>query len=413
MMLSRTLKSYFGRMLLCAVTLAPALLASPIAGEVSAATGTGAAQGHAAGGTSSTGQVIPADNPVFSLWTAHQATANIRTPDRQTVEPRSADLRSIDLRSADLRSVDFRSVDLRIADLPIADKSGLDLAAAVPDSLVAFAEQTVDHLSGHAPFTAWSEAELEFTPLGPGTHGWLVTLSEGGLPQGYLIITAVEDGGYSLTEYGIGSTLPFSQAPLYERLAAEGLLKGNAGLPEGSVIERGYSGVLPVWDIRLPDKKVLHISAFTGQALPVEPDDSLSKGQAASASHESALPPAQAKVKFDARQVWLPETPSLANQASDSYSNLLWVTTPGLQARSSSELRKLLEAHSSLVFSAGSRNAAYEAPFALNGWQRWHDADNGAAVIYTAVTLEGADTMRFLPASSLAGHGVFHALPRH
>lgn len=78
------------------------------------------------------------------------------------------------------------------------------IKAQIPGSLVDFAEETVDHLSVHAPFTTWDEAEMEFTPLGPGTHGWLITISKEDIPQGYMIISAAEDGGYILSEYEIG-----------------------------------------------------------------------------------------------------------------------------------------------------------------------------------------------------------------
>ena len=58
-----------------------------------------------------------------------------------------------------------------------------------------------------------------------------------------MIISAGEDGGYILSEYGIGSTLPYSQAPLKERLTAEGLVKAGGSLPQGTV--RKLYGVSP------------------------------------------------------------------------------------------------------------------------------------------------------------------------
>lgn len=296
--------------------------------------------------------------------------------------------------------------------LPGAEYDMLTSAAAVPDSLVAFAEQTVDNLSDHAPFTSWAEAELEFTPLGPGTHGWLVTLSEDGLPQGYLIITAIEEGGYSLSEYGIGSTLPFSQAPLVERLAAEHLLEDGAGLPQGSSMRSLYSNITPVWEIKLPRKKPIYISALTGEALPMETDGGTHEDKNGGSHADTVFqPPSKREIHSDALQAWATEAPSLARKAPAPYSNLLWVTAPGMEVRSSSELRTLLQKHSSLVFTAGARNAAFGGPFCVSGWQRWHAVEANNVVIYAAVPLDGSDTIRFLPASSLAGNGVFHVHP--
>lgn len=285
--------------------------------------------------------------------------------------------------------------------------SSSPILAQIPGSLVDFAEETVDHLSVHAPFTAWDEAKMEFTPLGPGTHGWLITISSEGIPQGYMIISAADDGSYILSEYGIGSTLPFSQAPLNERLAAEGLLKTGGVLPQGSVVRKLYD-VSPVWQVQLPGKKPVYFSALNSEALPDEPQSSRIK----------ALPtPLSAATKgivtSTSSNAWLAETPNLSAAASeDPYDNLLWLTSAHLNAGSSADLRNLLQEHSALIFKSKKSNAAFGSPFSLTGWHRWSSGNQqNPAAIYVSVPLRDSDTLRFLPASYLIGQGQFYAQP--
>ncbi|WP_242615173.1 hypothetical protein [Paenibacillus solani] len=278
-------------------------------------------------------------------------------------------------------------------------------AARVPDSVMNFAEDTVDQLSVHAPFTTWDEAELAYTPLGPGTHGWLVTITENGLPQGYMIISANEDGGYVLSEYGIGPTLPFSQAPLHERLAAEGLLKGGTTLPAGSIVRKLYD-VSPVWQVELPGKKPVYYSALNSELLP----DQLPLTRT-SASSVSLPPLAKGAVVSTAAGTWRSTTPSTSSVGEqDPYDNLLWLTSAPLEAGNSTDLLHLLEERSTLIFRSAAHNAAFGSPFQLNGWQSWSsENDKKSTAIYVSVPMRNSDTLRYLPASRLLEEGVFYA----
>lgn len=290
-------------------------------------------------------------------------------------------------------------------DQPQSRSAQSSKAARVPDSVMNFAEDTVDQLSAHTPFTTWDEAELAFTPLGPGTHGWLVTITENGLPQGYMIISASEDGGYVLSEYGIGPTLPYSQAPLNERLAAEGLLKGGTTLPAGSIVRKLYD-VSPVWQVELPGKKPLFFSALNSEPLPDQPP-------LARTSASSVSPPLLAKgaLVSTAAGTWRSATPSTsAVGEQDPHHNLLWLASAPLEAGNSSDLLHLLEERSTLIFRSAAHNAAFGSPFQLNGWQSWSSGNNEkSSAIYVSVPLRNSDTLRYLPASRLLEEGVFYA----
>lgn len=74
-----------------------------------------------------------------------------------------------------------------------------------PETLQAFTRQTISQLSADAPFKEWKDAGTEVYPLGPGTRSWLVNVMHSGQRIGYLIISAADQGGYLLSEYGAGT----------------------------------------------------------------------------------------------------------------------------------------------------------------------------------------------------------------
>ncbi|HIW31644.1 MAG TPA: hypothetical protein IAA29_02555 [Candidatus Paenibacillus intestinavium] len=67
-------------------------------------------------------------------------------------------------------------------------------------------ELWVDELTNQPDFANWKNAELTISPLGPGTHSWLMLIQHHKLGTiGYMIIHSDGYGGYVLGEYGIGS----------------------------------------------------------------------------------------------------------------------------------------------------------------------------------------------------------------
>lgn len=74
-----------------------------------------------------------------------------------------------------------------------------------PGTVQEFAKSTLNKLAAEAPFTAWKDAGIEYYPLGPGTHSWLVNVMKGEQRIGYMIISATDQGGYMLSEYGAGT----------------------------------------------------------------------------------------------------------------------------------------------------------------------------------------------------------------
>lgn len=53
-----------------------------------------------------------------------------------------------------------------------------------------------------------TDADIRFTALGPGRHGWRVQLAETGRIIGHMIVSATPEGGFQLVACGSGDVPP-------------------------------------------------------------------------------------------------------------------------------------------------------------------------------------------------------------
>jgi hypothetical protein len=143
----------------------------------------------------------------------------------------------------------------------------------------------------------WQEATFHIEPLGPGTHGWLVHVLDQQTPIGYLIIHALEDGGFRLAEYGVGEQPIFDLETLQESLVQLGMIDSQVTLdqlctmliapsePESApadadgvkrplVIQRHYLYPFAAyWKVQDKEKKITaYFDAFTGEQYPLSKD---------------------------------------------------------------------------------------------------------------------------------------------
>ncbi|KAI7246480.1 hypothetical protein KC345_g12063, partial [Hortaea werneckii] len=138
--------------------------------------------------------------------------------------------------------------------------------AAATESLQDFTRLTISQLSADAPFKEWKNAGTEVYPLGPGTRSWLVNVMNGEQRIGYLIISATDNSGYVLSEYGAGTYgLPYSMSELRQYLVQEGLLTSNYSGTIG--LSALYAPLLPVWKLTL-ENKTIYLNASVLQVLP-------------------------------------------------------------------------------------------------------------------------------------------------
>lgn len=281
--------------------------------------------------------------------------------------------------------------------------------ANTPDQLEVFAEQTIEDLAEHLPFKSWKDANLDYTPLGPGTHSWLVTIEDNSKPLGYLIITSDDMGGYVLSEYGIGSELPYSLAPLEDTFVRVGLLKVNPkmhssaspSLPKGSKVEALYSPISPFFKVTLKGKAPIYVHAVTFDIM----DDPYIDKVPTSLTQKN-----DTDLLKSSSEAWLPSSVIRTDGAPDPYQNLKWLTTPALSIMNGDDIIGLLSPgnRKSLVFTVKDHNAAFGAPFNLTGWQSWSTSDKPLPqAIYVTIPQRNIDLMRFVPVVNLIGPGKF------
>lgn len=278
-----------------------------------------------------------------------------------------------------------------------------------PNKLEAFAEQTIEDLTEHLPFKSWQDANLDYTPLGPGTHSWLVTIEDNTKPLGYLIITSDDMGGYVLSEYGIGSELPYSLAPLEDTLVKVGLLKVNPkmsssappSLPKGSIVEALYSPISPYFKVTLKGKAPIYVHAVTFDIMDDPNIDKLPKSLTLKNGTD---------LLKSSSEAWLPSSVIRTDGEPDPYQNLHWLTSPALSIKNGDDIIDLLSPgnRKSLVFTVKDHNAAFGAPFNLTGWQSWSTSGKlRPQAIYVTVPQRNTDLIRFVPVVNLIGTGKF------
>ncbi|MEK4517008.1 hypothetical protein NSS64_17090 [Paenibacillus sp. FSL H8-0122] len=274
-----------------------------------------------------------------------------------------------------------------------------------PETLQAFTRQTISQLSADAPFKEWKDAGTEVYPLGPGTRSWLVNVMHSGQRIGYLIISAADQGGYLLSEYGAGTDgLPYSMTELRQYLVQQGLIPSNSSGAIG--VTALYAPMLPVWKITT-ENRTLYLNATVLETLP------WSQSQAEHILN--AAPEASAMLSSGPGQARTPQPALRSGGEDDPYADLLWLTAPGLKTLNGASLSALLQERGSLAFQSPGHNDTLGAPFMITGSQSWlkpgASRDQGsteAAVVYAAA---GPGGIRYLPLSALQKAGTFHKLP--
>lgn len=142
------------------------------------------------------------------------------------------------------------------------------------------AKSWINELASQSNFSNWKTAQLHISPLGPGTHSWLVLVKQQEQTVGYMVIHAVQQGGYQLGEYGTGDYPLFDDRTLQLSLMQLELIH---------LIDRAdplyVHPLQAAWQITA-NKEVYYTDAFTGEQLPID-----SKGwlQAANAEEDASM----------------------------------------------------------------------------------------------------------------------------
>lgn len=251
------------------------------------------------------------------------------------------------------------------------------------------AQRWVDELAVQPSFAAWKQSTLDISPIGPGTHSWLVIVKQGKDSVGYLVIHAVEAGGFQLGEYGISSY------PLFDERTLSRSIKQLELLQPASKIEALYvHPLLAAWKVTA-EQETYYMDAASGEVLPAKQDDWLAASSAKVTNAEYMHISEKATLL---KQVTLP--------SFDPFARLPWLTKQPLPLSTSSysPLFAKINNKEQLRYTAELFDGQMLYVWSVVGYNKWNSGH-----IYVALeTGEDGSDRRYVPLPLLIGLGHFY-----
>jgi hypothetical protein len=247
----------------------------------------------------------------------------------------------------------------------------------------------VDELAVQPHFANWKQASLDITPIGPGTHGWLVLVKQRTETVGYLIIHAAEDGGYRLGEYGTGNH------PLFdEQTLSRSLMQLELSHPAGQTERLYVHPLLAAWKITENQNHYI-TDAASGELLPVQQEEWLAAASAELQAESSKQAPAKAKL-----------IKHLSLSSFSPYARLPWLTKAplSLNAGSFSPLFALVNKKEQLRYTAELFDGQMLYVWSVAGYNKW---DSGHIYMALEASEDGSDR-RYIPLTLLTELGHFY-----
>lgn len=259
-------------------------------------------------------------------------------------------------------------------------------------------------LSNQAPFQAWKTATSVILPLGPGTHGWLVTFNAGGKPVGYMIVNAKEDGGYQLGEYGAGQYPAFNAATMYNALIRQGLVDDYAAIAKKPLhLERLYlSPMTAAWKWTTSGGEIYYLDPWTGEALPIDDSTWAQQSKATSAAFASGQASAQSSTSVSkAKPMFARLTAARTNHSFDPFERMPWLTNAPLSQGQLQRLPAMLDGHTEIRYTAELYEQTVLFVLPAIGYHRW---DDGRLFVAFDQSVPGT---RYIPLDALKSEGHF------
>ncbi|MDQ8736776.1 hypothetical protein [Paenibacillus sp. LHD-38] len=251
------------------------------------------------------------------------------------------------------------------------------------------AEQWVAELASQPSFQAWKQASLVVSPIGPGTHSWLVLVKQNKLTVGYLIVHAVESGGYQLGEYGTSSRPPFDEGTLSKSVLQLELLQ------PASTIEALYvNPLLAAWKVA-SEQETYYTDAASGEGLPIQENDWLAA--------ESIMPANLGHMQIGAKATLLKH---VSLPSFNAYDKLPWLTNLpiALSATAYSSLFTKINNKEQLRYTAELFEGQMLYVWSVVGYNKW---DSGQIYVALEAGEDGSDR-RYIPVSLLIELGHFY-----
>ncbi len=240
-----------------------------------------------------------------------------------------------------------------------------------------FVNGWIASLSSQPGFEQWKKASWTSSPLGPGMHGWIVTVTARGEDAGYLVVAADEAGQFRLAEYGCG------EYPLFSDHSVE-IGSMAALLPSA---ERMYvQPFFAFWHIG--GKEEAYLDAKTGEGYPV------TATMIARAEKELPAPTMEgmAGAPGEVAEQW-------SRPSFDPFRKLNWIRHRPLPLQSPEDLTAALKQGGNMTFTVRLFDDAIQIPFPVTGYHRMAD--------HTAYVALEQDGPRYIPFNLAAMYGDF------
>lgn len=275
---------------------------------------------------------------------------------------------------------------------PAASSQLAVTAKPVPDlrsesTLTATIDKWRTTLAREEGFHNWQAAAWNSYPLGPGTHGWVVILTDHGEDVGYMIVQAVDNGSFRLTEYGTGKHPLFSLTTLYRSLVQQELIPTTITYSDFIATEtiakdRLYmDGLTAVWKINLHDQ-TYYVDAKSGEVLPLT---------------EDPTPKLQAD-DTNLMTTDLQAASTVMHPAFDPYERMSWIVDSPLPVAGLTALQSALDSDKNLTYVTELYGGQVTLPLAVLGYQSWQEGSS-----YLVLDHEGPRYIQ-LPAALQMGH---------
>jgi len=254
-------------------------------------------------------------------------------------------------------------------------------------------QQWVQTIAQQPEFRSWQGAVTSLASIGPGQHGWLVTVYVKKQPVGYLIVNAKEDGGYALGEYGAGSHPLFDPNTLYQSLIRQNLIPSYEYATKKPLkLERLYAHpLLAVWRWQAPDGQTHYLDGWTGESLPIN-----DKMWQAAVKQLQANPTKTDHLPSLGGTSATRISKTLALPSFDVYERMPWLT--GSPLTQLGDLTTLLERKQNIRYTAELYDESVLYVWPATGYQRWDTSD-----LFIAFEQNGSRYIS-LPSLSSSGH---------
>lgn len=318
-----------------------------------------------------------------------------------------------------------QGLDSSIKDLPVSQESQqLPETSPLPN----FEDQIhlwIHELSSQPNFKTWKTAQWTSHPLGPGTHGWVILITNKSEELGYLIVNSTPTGEIILSEYGNGPTPLYSMLRLYQTLLQHELIPAGLSYTAWTQ-ERNWQlnrlylqPFLALWGVQKSNDLVAdtyYFDAKTGDLLSLSEQDILNLSKTSSKS--SIKSSTKRSTKRSSDSLSKPSTlirPShiistLSLPSFDPYEQINWIDHPPLKIKDFNDLKTALKTQKKLTFTARpvdetQSTSSILIPFAVIGYHGWDHSER-----YIAVDPIGLqEGIRYIPFSAFVNSGSYYA----